>query len=96
MRLLICLTLALVPTVALASGNTHRLNKAYSECLLAKGKQGQYTSLDGGKSAMRLMEACHAQWYAVVDDCVADGDAEGNCNLKAGMLAQAALKLLNK
>jgi hypothetical protein len=35
--------------------------KAFTDCLLSQGQNGSYTSVDGGKSAMRLMgESCKA------------------------------------
>jgi len=70
--------------------------KAFTECLVSKAKNGQYSSFDGGKSATRLLGECPDQWKECVDACVASGDTDGNCTLKSGILAQSALKLLNK
>ena len=33
-------------------------DKAFADCLLAKSKDGDYSSFDGGKSAVRLLGAC--------------------------------------
>ncbi|MGH6872053.1 MAG: hypothetical protein ACREHE_11160 [Rhizomicrobium sp.] len=72
------------------------VDKNFTKCLLSKAKDGQYASFDGGISAMQPLGRCPIQWNAYVDACVSSGDTEGNCNLKGGLLAQAALKLLNK
>jgi len=45
---------------------------------------------------MLLMGECDATWKAWHDQCMASGDTDGNCTLKAAMLAQSALKLLGK
>lgn len=78
------------------SGETR---KAFTECLLARAKTGQYTSLDGGNSALRLIGACREEWEAYVTACEKAGgrrEGEGNCTMQSALLAQTALKLLNK
>jgi hypothetical protein len=73
---------------------------AFQDCLLSQGRDGAYTSLDGGKSAIRLMGiACRSQWDTWQKECIANGgtDAGPNgCTVQAGILAQVALKLLGK
>jgi len=65
-----------------------------SDCLLDKVKLGGYTSTDGGVSAILLLRKCSDQeriWHA---SCMASGgNNDGDCNLKAGILAQASIKL---
>ncbi|MDR3499932.1 MAG: hypothetical protein P4L72_11990 [Parvibaculum sp.] len=72
------------------------VNKALSKCLLSRAKKGLYTSSDGGKSALRLLGECDHEWTRYVDACTQSGDTDGNCTLKSGLLAQAALKLVGK
>jgi hypothetical protein len=66
----------------------------------ATAKTGNYTSKDGGKSALMLMgDACKPQWDAWQKECIAEGgtDAGPNgCTVEAGLLAQSTLLLLNK
>jgi hypothetical protein len=73
---------------------------AFTECLLSQGRNGSYTSFDGGMSAIRLMGvACKAQWDAWQDECIAQGGTDGGpggCTMQAGIMAQAALKMLGK
>ena len=71
-------------------------DKAFTDCMLSKAKLGSYSSADGGRSSVRLLGECPTEWNAYVDACVGSGDTEGNCTLKSGVLAQAALKLLGK
>lgn len=72
------------------------VNRQYVNCLSEKAKSGTYISNDGGKSAIRLVGACEAEWHEWSDRCIADGGTDGDCALKAGLLAQAALKLSGK
>jgi hypothetical protein len=90
----VALTLSVSLSVEAQSGGA--ITKAFTDCLLSRAQNGSYTSFDGGKSAMLLMGQCTAQWNAWQDKCMADGDTDGGCTLKAAMLAQSALKLLGK
>ncbi len=72
------------------------ITKAFGDCMISEAKNGQYSSFDGGESALRLMGQCEDQWKAYVDACVQSGNTDGNCTLQSGILAQAVLKLLNK
>lgn len=71
-------------------------SKAFTDCLLSKAQNSQYSSFDGGKSAMQLLGDCPDQWKDYVDACMRSGNTDGDCTLKSGILAQAALKSLNK
>jgi hypothetical protein len=64
--------------------------------LLSKAMTGSYTSADGGLSAMHLMVDCDAKWKPWHDQCLADGESDGDCTVAAGILAPAALKLEGK
>ena len=64
--------------------------------MLSKAKTGSYTSDDGGKSAMRLMVECDAQWTPWQNKCMADGETDGDCSVKAAAPAQSAIKLAGK
>lgn len=67
-----------------------------SECLLPKAQYGQYSSYDGGKSAISLMKDCPKESLNYIDACRKTGKDSGQCNLEVGILAQMALKLFNK
>jgi hypothetical protein len=80
-----------------AQGGSSSVTKAFNDCLLSQAQNGSYTSSDGGVSAIRLMGQCEAQWNAWQDQCIAaGGDTDGDCTLKAAMLAQSALKMRGK
>ena len=51
--------------------------------------------MDGGKSALRLIQTCRA-WEAYVSACEKAGGrtGAGNCTMISAMLAQSTLKLL--
>ncbi len=74
--------------------------KAFNQCLLSNARQhDEYTSSDGGHSAMLVLGACQPQFDAYWTDCMGgrtDHEADSSCTVNAGILAQAALKLLNK
>lgn len=76
------------PTIDEAAGD------AISECIASESNTGNYSSFDGGKSAMRMMTgACLQQFKNWTDSCVATGQDRGDCNVKATLLAQTALKM---
>src|SRR5262245_56067396 len=76
------------------------ITKAFGECLVTQGRTGPYTSSDGGKSAIILMTlVCKTQWEAWHKQCVAEGGTDGGpngCTMRAGRMAQLALKLVGK
>jgi hypothetical protein len=81
-------TLAL-PALANAQGSKDEIVEAYEKCLVSKAKQGTSTSLDGGRSAIRLMAQCDEKAFAYVDHCVATSShTRGECQLQSGILAQ--------
>jgi hypothetical protein len=79
---------------------TTSVKLAFRDCLISNAKTGNYTSKDGGKSAIMLMgDACKPQWEAWLNECVAEGGTEagpGGCTMQAGMLSQSTLLMLNK
>ncbi|MGB6686834.1 MAG: PH domain-containing protein [Terracidiphilus sp.] len=83
-----------LPTVDAAPATSEA--KALTDCLVSSAQNGQYSSFDGGKSATKLLADCPDQWKEYIDACMRSGDADGNCTLKSAILAQTALKLLNK
>jgi hypothetical protein len=88
-----------LPALANAQGDKDRIVEAYGKCLISEiseAQQGTYTSLDGGRSAIKLMAQCDEVMWAYVDYCVATssvGHTRGDCQLQAGMLAQSTLKM---
>jgi hypothetical protein len=89
--------LALTSQTVFASpdGNSP-LTKAFANCMVSKAKTGSYTSSDSGKSAMRLMVDCDAQWTPWQNQCMADGETDGDCAIQAAALAQSALMMMGK
>jgi hypothetical protein len=72
--------------------------KAFSDCLLSRGRTGSYTSSDG-MSANRLIDDCEAQFDTWHTECIAYGGTEDgahNCTMRAAFMARNALKLLGK
>lgn len=69
---------------------TERLGKGFEENITS----GTHTSFDGGNSAVLLLwDKCPNEASACDKYCVLGGDQEKDCNLKAGILAQAALRM---
>jgi len=69
---------------------------SYASCLKEQAPLGDYTSSDGGDSAIRLMGKCFDSMSAYVDACKLGGKTEGDCTVNAGILSQLALKLIKK
>jgi hypothetical protein len=81
------------------SGNANfdQANTELSQCLLPKIQYGQYSSYDGGKSALNLLEdGCVNESSRWIEACVASGNTRENCNEKAVILAQASIKMMGK
>jgi hypothetical protein len=80
------------------SSDRDPVEKAYIECLTEHVNRPNYTSFDGGRSAILLMARdCKIEWHAQLVACQKnDHLTEGQCNLNAGILAQSALKLSGK
>jgi hypothetical protein len=90
----------LSPPAGATVSQTTPIKLAFRDCLISNGKTGDFTSKDGGKSAIMLMgRACKLQWDAWLKECVADGGTEagpGGCTMQSGVLAQSTLLLLGK
>jgi len=71
--------------------NSTPVDKAYYACLVSTGMQGQYSSQDGGRSALRLMQACQSQSDDYIGECAQKGSSSGDCGLVAGELAQTVI-----
>jgi hypothetical protein len=88
------------PPAGATVSQTTPVKLAFRDCLISNGKTGEFTSKDGGKSAILLMgRACKLQWDAWLKECVADGGTEagpGGCTMQSGVLAQSTLLLLGK
>ena len=74
------------------------VDKALTYCLMPKAQYGQYSSYDGGKSAVSLLtEGCPAEMAAWIEQCEKDsGEDEKTCGVKALVISQAAIKKFNK
>ncbi len=85
------------PSAAVKDMNT-KVNKDFTACLIAEArKHPDYTSSDGGHSAMKLLLPCDASWTAWVSNCQATGGgSDGDCTVKSGALAQLALLALGQ
>lgn len=69
-------------------------------CVRPKVQYGQYSSFDGGKSAMDLMIKCVAEGSEYLDACKAGkpggADPENNCSLALGLTVQLMIKEMGK
>src|SRR5689334_18588642 len=65
---------------------------AYEACLSSEATNGSYTAVDGGISALRLMDQCRPQWAEWRLDCMTTGQSLNQCNLLAVSYAQALLE----
>jgi hypothetical protein len=69
----------------------------YTDCLTDLGLRGDYTWTDGGKSAIRLADACKVLGKAVIQECLATMLADEKlCQAINTLYAQTALKALHK
>lgn len=66
-------------------------------CLRPALESGRYTSFDGGKSVLRIVDVeCPreiAEWNL---NCINEGGDPGDCRVTVGMTIQAWLKVLGK
>ena len=72
---------------------------ALAQCVDRSARQGEYSSYDGGKSAVHLLEdACGDELVAWIDDCKTHPPVndEESCLRIAAIAAQASLKTYNK
>jgi hypothetical protein len=70
--------------------------RTYANCLLGEAKNGDYSSFDGGKSALRLMAQCLKEWEAYENACHQSGRLDFQCNAASAAMAQVTLKQLGK
>jgi len=74
-----------------------KLDERLMYCVLPAAQYGQYSSYDGGKSARTLLlNQCPREFLNWVDACLARGDSNANCNLKAMLIAQFGIKQFGK
>jgi hypothetical protein len=81
---------------ALAGDVPENIIRAYGSCLLAEARNGDYSSFDGGKSALRLMAQCFKEWEAYENACHQSGSQDFQCNAASAAMAQVTLKRLGK
>lgn len=74
----------------------NRTNAALNACIQSKSKQGSYSSRDGGRSALSLMEFCDVETWAWAEQCRASEGSSDTCTLKLTNLIQAILKSQGK
>ena len=82
-----------IPTQQTATNN---IDRELTQCYLTNINNGNYTSRDGGASALHLMQICADNVVEWVSLCTSNGKTMEDCNLGAGILAQAALMTANK
>ena len=70
------------------------VTRTYINCILTNANTGDYSSFDGGKSAMRLMAQCLEEWKAYEKACHQSGSQDFQCNAGSVAIAQTALKQL--
>lgn len=84
------------PVKDLSHLSKRKLDKLLSKCFLEQTKHGNYTSKDGGTSALSLLGECQDEWRAWHESCIAHGGKDKECMLQIGVLSQAAIKLSGK
>jgi hypothetical protein len=82
-------------SVPVKSSDPATVDQRLTQCFLPKAQYGQYSSYDGGKSALALIGECDVafEWE---DQCEAKGGAKDDCEAKILILAQAAIKEFGK
>ncbi len=68
-------------------------------CLLPEAQYGQYSSFDGGRSALKLLEKCGSEVAAFLEECEKTNgqpDADKTCLTTAAIAAQVAIKSFGK
>ena len=70
----------------------------YVQCLQDLGIEGNYTWTDGGKSAIRLANACSIYERTVIQECMAlyFHPDENTCRATTLLYAQTVLRALHK
>lgn len=68
----------------------------FSECLLAQANTGNYSSSEGNRSAVRMLDACHTDFRAWHNQCVLQIRDEASCSFNASLLAHSALSAAGK
>lgn len=73
------------------------IDQEFTRCLMPAVQYGQYSSYDGGKSAVKLLlEKCHHENLNWVAHCKSHGESDDSCQMKALIAAQAILKMFGK
>ncbi|MDP1968933.1 MAG: hypothetical protein Q8K31_07090 [Burkholderiaceae bacterium] len=90
-------TIGSEPTAEGTVSAEKKLDERLMYCVLPAAQYGQYSSYDGGKSARTLLlNQCPREFLNWVDACLARGDSNENCNLKAMLIAQFGIKQFGK
>lgn len=71
-------------------------DRALAGCLLKEAERGAYSSLDGGRSTVAMLDVCQTEVSRWIDTCIAGGDTVDSCVTKMAILGQATLKLVGK
>ena len=70
--------------------------KNLSYCMAPKAQFGQYSSFDGGKSAVKLALECQIEVMEYANNCKGAGRANDDCMWELAILAQVTIKMFGK
>jgi hypothetical protein len=71
--------------------------KRLISCMNSNIQTGNYSSTDGGKSVLKLLEdGCSVEYFATEEECQASGSTPDQCHLAVVISAQAALRIAGK
>ena len=70
--------------------------KHLSYCMAPKAQFGQYSSFDGGKSAVKLTLECQKEMMEYMDNCKEAGRTIDDCLWELGIFAQVTIKMFGK
>jgi hypothetical protein len=86
--------IAIALLAAAGAAQAQSISTELAQCLQSAPQKGQYSSTDGGQSALlMLLDNCKKEYHAFLDACEAQGGTEGTCNNAALAASQMALKL---
>lgn len=73
------------------------VNRALTQCAMPAAQYGQYSSYDGGKSALKLVQdKCQQEFLDWRADCESQGDSKDSCGMKGLIAVQVVLKMFGK
>lgn len=72
------------------------VDEVLGRCLVKHAQRGDYSSFDGGQSALSLVKVCNPSAQGWIRACVARGEPNDSCAEKVLLGGQAVLKMVGK